>query len=134
MTEERRFASDQLLVDLDRLRVLEVQKRSLTPGSDDYVELARAVEELAIEVLGSSVRQKELAEKAAVVLDRVGTPEAAIGDAARRNATDILHDWREAERARAAAVGTAAEATEEARVKQFRDEYQQMVADRSRVR
>ena len=130
VTEKRRATSDQLLDDLERLRELEIQKRQVTPGSEEFVGLAKAVEDLAHRVLGSSIEQLQLAAEAARALERGGEPEPPIAAAPARDMQDILSDWREAERARAAAAGTPNEAGEEARVRRFRDEYQQSFANR----
>jgi len=56
--------SDALLANLDRLRALELEKRSLPVGSPRIVELAKEIEELAVLVLGSSDTQVDLAKAA----------------------------------------------------------------------
>ena len=58
--------SDALLANLDRLRALELEKRSLPVGSPRIVELAREIEELAVLVLGTSDTQVDLAKALAM--------------------------------------------------------------------
>ncbi|HEU5204631.1 MAG TPA: hypothetical protein VFU17_10080 [Candidatus Limnocylindrales bacterium] len=93
--------SDALLANLDRLRALELEKRSLPIGSPRIVELAREIEELAILVLGTSDTQVDLA-KAAVTEARAGEldPNVTIEElsAAPRELHVVLAEWRDAER------------------------------------
>lgn len=93
--------SDALLANLDRLRALELEKRSLPVGSPRLVELATEIEQLAVLVLGTSDTQVDLA-KAAVREARAGglDPNATIEEmsAAPRELHVVLGEWRDAER------------------------------------
>jgi hypothetical protein len=93
--------SDALLANLDRLRALELEKRSLPVGSPRIVELAKEIEELAVLVLGTSDTQVDLA-KAAVREARAGEldPNVTIDElsAAPRALHVVLAEWRDAER------------------------------------
>ena len=93
--------SDALLANLDRLRALELEKRSLPVGSPRLVELATEIEALAVLVLGSTDTQVDLA-KEAVREARAGEldPNATIEEmsAAPRELHVVLSEWRDAER------------------------------------
>ena len=93
--------SDALLANLDRLRALELEKRSLPVGSPRIVELAKEIEELAVLVLGTSDTQVDLA-KAAVREARAGEldPNVTIEElsTAPRELHVVLAEWRDAER------------------------------------
>jgi hypothetical protein len=93
--------SDAMLANLDRLRALELEKRSLPVGSPRLVELAAEIEALAATVLGTSDTQVDLAEEAhkeaqAGTLD----PDTTIDEmaAAPRELHVVLEEWRDAER------------------------------------
>ena len=93
--------SDALLANLDRLRALELEKRSLPVGSPRLVELATEIEALAAVVLGSTDTQVDLA-KEAVREARTGQldPNVTIEEmsAAPRELHVVLSEWRDAER------------------------------------
>jgi hypothetical protein len=105
--------SDALLANLDRLRALELEKRSLPVGSPRIVELAREIEELAVLVLGTSDTQVDLA-KAAVRDARAGEldPNVTIEElsAAPRELHVVLAEWRDAERRLAEVASDSSEA------------------------
>lgn len=97
---ELRAASDALLANLDRLRALEEEKRSLPLGSPRLVELAGEIEQLAATVLGASDIQENLARLTrTMVLEGEAPADGSIEtmDAAR-DVHSVLADWREAER------------------------------------
>jgi hypothetical protein len=93
--------SDAMLANLDRLRRLELEKRTLPVGSPRLVDLATEIEELAVAVLGTSDTQVDLA-KDAVRDARAGLvdPNTTIEEmaAAPRELHVILEEWRNAER------------------------------------
>ena len=105
--------SDALLANLDRLRALELEKRSMPVGSPRIVELATEIEELALLVLGTSDTQVDLA-KAAVKEARAGAldPNATIEEmsAAPRELHVVLGEWRDAERRLAEVAAASPEA------------------------
>jgi hypothetical protein len=98
---ELHATSDAMLVNLDRLRSLELEKRQLPVGSPRLVELAEEIERLAATVLGASDTQSDLA-KAALKEARQGTmdPSTTIEDMGSppRDVHAVLAEWREAER------------------------------------
>jgi hypothetical protein len=61
--QELRTASDSMLRALDQIRDLEEQKRAEVPGTPRFVELARKVETLALEVLRRTEQQEGLARE-----------------------------------------------------------------------
>lgn len=120
-----RETSDALLRDLDVLVAIEEEKRTLEPGDPRLVELAERVDELALRVLGSSGRQRELTRVAKAQVD-AGSPAAPDGpiDATERPLFAILTEWRDAERqAAAAAPGSSERIEATALVDRLRDEY-----------
>lgn len=122
--------------DLEQLEELEREKRQLPADDLRLVQIAAEVETIALRVLGSTVRQRELAEGAS---GRRGdsAPEAAgesIVDVPREIHV-ILAEWRHAERrvmeARPASAEAAAAAAE---VDRLRAEYRNAHEDASRRR
>jgi hypothetical protein len=96
-----RETSDLMLAKLAHLAELEGRKRQLEPGSDEFVEMAREVEALALELLGTTQAQTQLAGETkrladAGAADRPTTPIAEVEPT--RDPTLILAEWREAER------------------------------------
>jgi hypothetical protein len=59
---ELRATSDQLLASMARLLELETRKRQLLPGSPEFLELAREVEELTAAMIDLSGREAGLAQ------------------------------------------------------------------------
>lgn len=124
MSAELRTTSDMLLLDLEALGTLEEQKRATPHGDEKLADLAARIEELAHKVLAGSRRQRELTEQV--------TEAAAAGDIdgsttieEMRPASEILADWREAERAaRDAPLGSVERAQASLMIDRFRDEYQ----------
>ncbi|MDQ3407406.1 MAG: hypothetical protein M3472_04540, partial [Chloroflexota bacterium] len=55
-----RTASDRLMATLDQLVELETAKRSIPPGSEEFVHLAKRIEGLAQAALIHTQRQAEL--------------------------------------------------------------------------
>ena len=110
---ELHATSDALLAKLDRLRLLELEKRQLPIGSPRLLELANEIEQLAASVLGSSDMQVDLAREA---LDeaRKGQldPDTTIDEmsASPREVHAVLAEWRDAERRLGEIQGDSAEA------------------------
>jgi hypothetical protein len=96
---ELRDASDETLRALARLEELENQKRTLAPGTERFVSLAREIEASARSILTSTQRQERLADES--VERAIGSePSEAPIDLidAPRDVPTILADWRDAER------------------------------------
>ena len=74
--QELRNASDSMLRALDEIRDLEEQKRAEEPGTPRFVELARQVESLALEILRRTERQEGLARETQS-LRAAGAPASA---------------------------------------------------------
>lgn len=122
--------------DLEQLEELERQKRQMPTNDPRLVQIAADVETIALRVLGSTVRQRELAEDAS---ERTG--HGATGATAEsiaevpREIHAILAEWRDAERrateARPASAEAAAAAAE---VDRLRAEYRNAHEDAIRRR
>ncbi len=124
MERDLRLASDGLLASLDELYRLEDEKRTLTPGTPRFVELAGRVETLAQQVLGHSVRQGELAEQAEALVEQTDATPRVIEDVPPRPIHAILADWRQAERRASEAVPGSEDADRAAtEITRLRDEY-----------
>jgi hypothetical protein len=120
-----REASDALLRDLEVLTSLEEEKRDLDPGDPRLVELAGRIEEIAGRVLGGTVRQHQLTQRANVQVagGSANAPTQTI-EQTERTMSVILTEWREAERRLAAAdPDSADEAETRALIAALRDEY-----------
>jgi hypothetical protein len=94
---ELRATSDQLLTSMARLLELETRKRQLLPGSPEFLERAREVEELAAAVIELSAHEATLAQD---VRDLpLGQAATTPIDRLTSDATDeaILRDWQAAE-------------------------------------
>jgi hypothetical protein len=126
LEQELRATSDSLLRALDRMNELEAEKRTVPTGSEKFVALAREVERLAVEVLRHTQNQSTLAETTEERADAgggLGRPIATIS-AAPRDMPTILNEWRDAERALAAADPSSQEAAiSAADVRRLRAEY-----------
>lgn len=124
-SDELRSTSDALLRDLEVLGTLEDEKRTIAPGDPRLVDLASQIEEIAQRVLAGSVRQRRLTQTAASQVE-LGQPDAPVRsiEATLRRPSEVLAEWREAERRLAAADPASAEWTEaEALVELCREEY-----------
>jgi hypothetical protein len=119
---ELRTTSDALLRDLELLAALEEEKRTLPVDDPRVRELASRIEELAVQVLGSSARQLKLTATVVDQADHAGeTPSI---DDVRRPIHEVLAQWRAAERRLAAAESGSVEASEAAAlVEHWRREY-----------
>jgi hypothetical protein len=131
-----RATSDALIRDLERLAALEVEKREMQPDDPRLVDIAAEVERLALQVLGKSVRQRELTENARDLLeaDSPDAPEHTIA-ATPREIHTILAEWREAERkASEAPHGSPAAEAANAEIDRLRAEYRRAHEDAKRRR
>ena len=120
-----RNASDRMLRTLDQLAALENEKRTLKPDSERFQRLALEIERLAADVFAQTHAQRDIGERAKVVMDRIGADIPAIeGATATRDLQVILTEWRDAERRLAAADPDSAEhAAAAADVGRLRNEY-----------
>src|SRR5919107_1584500 len=103
--QELRLASDTLMGALDQLHDLEAEKRTLPAGSERFVELARKVDDPALQVLRHTERQESIAETLEERREAgggVSRPIEQIPSEPRARHL-ILSDWRDAERRLAAA-------------------------------
>jgi hypothetical protein len=126
LERELRDTSDSLMRALEQLRDLEAQKRDEPTGSASFVDLARRVEELAIDVLRRTEREASLAEDTGERREAGGGVGRTINQvpASSRDLATILGEWREAERRLAAADPGALESSEAAAdVRRLREEY-----------
>jgi hypothetical protein len=126
LESELRATSDSLLRALDRMNDLEEEKRTIPTGTERFVELAREVERLAVEVLHQTQEQSSLAETTEARADAgggTGRPLNTIPANPREMAT-ILGEWRDAERELAAADPASERAAIAASsVRRLREEY-----------
>ena len=120
-----RLTSDRMIRTLEKLEALENEKRTLTPGTAEFVRLAREIERLASQVFAQTRTQEQLAQQTRSVTQQTGekmTPIAQTGTV--RELSQILADWRDAERRLAAADDGTQEHTQAlADVSRLRDEY-----------
>jgi hypothetical protein len=122
--QQLRSASDEVLVALEKLRELEVEKRTVSPTSPRFHTLAREVEQLADQLANTAEVQADLGEKVARQHEQVADPAPPIDDMSRDVST-ILAEWREAERRAATAVaGSREAAAARADAERLRAEYQ----------
>jgi hypothetical protein len=131
-----RATSDALLRDLERLSELEQRKREMAPDDERLVDVAAEVESIALRVLGSTIRQRELTQREADLVDR-GSPEAPTDSIAQtpREIHVILAEWRDAERrASESAAGSPEAAAAELEIDRLRSEYRHAHEDALRRR
>jgi len=122
--QQLRSTSDEVLGTLDKLRELELEKRSIPPTDPRFQQLANEVQQLADGLTSTAEVQAELGEKVAEKHDLAGDEAPAI-DETQRDVMTILGDWRDAERRAASAVpGSAEETAARADVDRLRAEYQ----------
>lgn len=99
-----RATSDQLLASIARLLELETHKRQLLPGSPEFLERAREVQELAASVIETSAHEAELARdvRDLPLGSAATTPIEKL--ASTRTDESLLREWQAAEQ-RLASVG-----------------------------
>ena len=124
--QQLRLASDTLMGALDQLHDLEAEKRRVPAGSERFVELARQVDDLALQVLRHTELQESYAETLEERREAGGGVSRPIDEIRPepRALHEILGEWRDAERRLAAADLRSPEASEAAaRVRELREEY-----------
>lgn len=129
-----RATSDALMRDLAALHELEKEKRVIEPDSPRLVSLAEEIEALAARVMGNSMRQRRLSERAEALVefDAPDAPEQSIAETSREIHV-ILAEWRDTERQLADAVPNSPEAALAARtVERLRREYRRAHEDARR--
>ncbi|MBA3851173.1 MAG: hypothetical protein H0X59_02245 [Chloroflexi bacterium] len=132
LKDQLRTASDRLMATLDELVELETAKRSIPPGSEEFVHLAKRIEGLAQAALIHTQRQAELAEDTHQVAGTAAEVGQTIEEIPARAMEIILSEWRAAERQlQAAEPGSPAAMLANADVRRLRDEYRraQVVAE-----
>jgi hypothetical protein len=92
--ESLRVTSDTLLATLEELHALESEKRSASPGTAEFSDLAQRIEKLTANALEYSRQQARLAEDAE---DDPGE-QRSIDEVPPRSIHLVLADWRDAER------------------------------------
>jgi hypothetical protein len=124
LSDKLRLASDRLMVLLDELVELETAKRSMQPGSGDFVELAKRIERLAQAALLQTQRQGDLAEATREAVGTSAEMAATIEETPPRPMEMILGEWRAAERRlQSVDAGSQEWAVVETEVRRLRDEY-----------
>jgi hypothetical protein len=124
--QQLRLASDTLLAALEQIHDLEAEKRQVPAGSKQFLELARKVDDLALQILRHTEYQESMAE----TLDERRQAGGGVSRPIEQIAPDprplqvILAEWREAERRLAGASLQSSEAADAAaRVRELREEY-----------
>jgi hypothetical protein len=126
-----RNASDAFMQRLDRLHDLEVRKRELPPDQPEFVRLAREIEDLARALLYTGSQQVELAEEVHFEAKHndIAIDQSIRDTPPRRDAVNILAEWRAAERRLAsAAMDTQDEADARTEVERLREEYRRLTS------
>jgi TolA-binding protein len=121
-----RLTSDTLLRDLDALTELENEKRQMPQGDARLVELASRVQELAQRVLHQTQHQALLTQQFSTEAANGAQSGRATIAEGRRSVSDILAEWRAAERDAQSAEPESVSAMEaRARADRLRDEYRE---------
>jgi hypothetical protein len=123
-SQELRAVSDKMLDMLQRMKVVEQAKREMDLGSDEFVRLAKEVDELARVVKLWAQHQMDLARQLSVARQE-GTVEAVrLTDVKSRPLDRILVDWREAEmRLSGTQAGSPEAQRASADIERMREEY-----------
>jgi len=122
--EQLRSTSDEVLVALEKLRELEIEKRTVSPTSPRFHTLAREVEQLADQLANTAEVQADLGQKVAQQ-HAEGAGAAPPIEEMPRDVSTILAEWRDAERRAITAVaGSSEETAARADVERLRGEYQ----------
>lgn len=123
--QQLRSASDEVLVAIEKLRELEIEKRSIAPTSPRFLTLAREVEQLADQLASTAEVQADLGQKVANEHDDDAGAAAPMIEEVARDVATILAEWRDAERrAGTAKTGSNEAAAARADVERLRAEYQ----------
>lgn len=129
LNDKLRTASDRLMVTLDELVELETAKRSMPPGSDEFVDLAKRIEGLAQAALMHTQRQADLAEDTRAATGTTAEAGHTIEETPPRAMEAVLSEWRAAERQlQAAEPGSPGATLATADVRCLRDEYRRAQA------
>jgi hypothetical protein len=119
-----RQTSDELLRDLDALGELEDEKRQTPQGDPRLVELAARIEELAHKVLVGSRAQVAFTRSANAAAATGAAPATATIADTPRALSQVLAEWRAAEReVQGAEPGSIAASEARARADRLRTEY-----------
>jgi hypothetical protein len=132
---ELRRASDLFMQRLDRLQELETRKRELPPDEPEFVRLAREIEDMARALLWAGGQQTELAETVhhQAKANDIAVDQPIRDTPPRRDAVNILAEWRAAERRLAGAEpGSEDEVAARADVDRLREEYRRITAPTDR--
>ena len=130
--QQLRSASDTLMSALDQMHDLESQKRQEPAGSERFVELARQVDDLALQILRHTEYQESMAETLGERREAGGGVSRPIEEmpAEPRPRHEILSEWREAERRLAKAdIGSVEASMAAADVRRLREEYRTSTGD-----
>jgi hypothetical protein len=121
-----RTVSDEMLRTLDQLQLLEHEKRAESPGSVRFVRLAKEIEKLAAMIFAQTSTQQTLAEQS-LAASRAGADITPIKEVVTtRDVSEILADWRAAERELAStSIDSAEHAKAAGDVRRLREEYHQ---------
>lgn len=124
--QQLRLASDTLMAALDEMHDLEAAKREVPAGSKRFVELARKIDDLALQILRHTEYQESVAETLDARREAGGGVTRSIEQIRPepRPLPVILDEWRDAERRLAGADLNSQEASEAAaQIRERREEY-----------
>ena len=130
--QQLRSASDTLIAALEQMHDLESEKRQVPAGSERFVELARQVDDLALQILRHTEYQESMAETLEERREAGGGVSRPIEQmpSEPRARHLILSDWRDAERRLAAAeLGSVEGAQAASDVRRLREEYRSSTRD-----
>ncbi len=123
---EFRAITDQMMEIIDKLRVLEVDKRAVALGTPEFVRLAVAAEEQArLAFRWAQLQLQMVVETAARVARGEQAPDIHLVEVIPRPIDRLLADWREAQlRLEIARPGSAEAEAATNQIERLREEYQ----------
>jgi hypothetical protein len=123
---EFRATTDQMLEIIDKLRALEVEKRTLGVGTPEFVKLAALTEEQARLGFRFAQMQHQMAMEAAERVARgEQPPDVHLLEVIPRALDRVLADWREAQlRLEIARPGSPEAEAAATAIERLREEYQ----------